>query len=100
MVVNTKTSKVQMGPNLLKVWLENESKPMINFCFLTIHLLISKGQRENIICTIEDVRGDLLGPPHGTTSENVHGLRKQHKNSTPKHNTIMTTIELPHWNGQ
>ena len=26
-----------------------------------------KGQKENIICTIDDVRGDFLGPSHGTT---------------------------------
>ena len=30
-------------------------------------LLISKDQKENITCTMDDVRGDLLGPPHGTT---------------------------------
>ena len=28
---------------------------------------ISKDQKENIICTMDDVRGDFLGPPHGTT---------------------------------
>ena len=26
-----------------------------------------KGPNENIICTMDDVRGDFLGPPHGTT---------------------------------
>ena len=27
-----------------------------------------KGPKENnIICTMDDVRGDFLGPPHGTT---------------------------------
>ena len=26
-----------------------------------------KGEKENIICTTDDVRGDFLGPPHGTT---------------------------------
>ena len=26
-----------------------------------------KGSKENIICTMGDVRGDFLGPPHGTT---------------------------------
>ena len=25
-----------------------------------------KGPKENIICTMDDVRGDFLGPPHGT----------------------------------
>ena len=29
--------------------------------------LISKDKKENIICTMDDVRGDILGPPHGTT---------------------------------
>ena len=24
-------------------------------------------ERNNIICTIDDVRGDFLGPPHDTT---------------------------------
>ena len=28
---------------------------------------ISKDQKENQICTMDDVRGDFLGPPHGTT---------------------------------
>ena len=26
-----------------------------------------KGSKKNIICTMDDVRGDFLGPPHGTT---------------------------------
>ena len=26
-----------------------------------------KKQMENITCTLDDVRGDFLGPPHGTT---------------------------------
>ena len=30
--------------------------------------LISKEQKKNIISTMDDVRGDFLGPPHGTTS--------------------------------
>ena len=34
---------------------------------LRIPSLISKDQKENIICTMDDVRGDFLGPPHGTT---------------------------------
>ena len=29
--------------------------------------LISKDQRENTICTMVDVRGDVSGLPHGTT---------------------------------
>ena len=29
--------------------------------------LKSKDQKENIICTMDDVRGDILGPPHSTT---------------------------------
>ena len=39
----------------------------MNFWFLRISSLISKDQKENIICTMDDVRGDFLGPPHGTT---------------------------------
>ena len=30
-------------------------------------LLISKDLNKNIICTMDDVRGDFLRPPHGTT---------------------------------
>ena len=30
-VVDRKTSKIQMRPNILKRWLENESKPIIIF---------------------------------------------------------------------
>ena len=29
--------------------------------------MISKDQKKNIICTMDDVRGDILRPPHGTT---------------------------------
>ena len=29
--------------------------------------MISKDQKENITCTMDDVRGDFLGPPQGTT---------------------------------
>ena len=32
-----------------------------------IYSLIPKDQKKNIICTMDDVRGDFLGPPHGTT---------------------------------
>ena len=51
----------------IKRWFENESKPLMNFRFLRIPLSISKNQKEYIICTMDDVRGDFLGPPHGTT---------------------------------
>ena len=37
------------------------------FEILQISSLISKDQNKNIICTMDDVRGDFLGPPHGTT---------------------------------
>ena len=50
-----------------KRWLEHEFKLIINFRFLRISSLISKEQKENIICTMYDVRGDLFGQPHGTT---------------------------------
>ena len=32
-----------------------------------MYSLIPKDQKKNIICTMDDVRGDFLGPPHGTT---------------------------------
>ena len=39
--------------------------------FLRIPSLISKDQKKNIICTMDDVRGDFLRPPHGTTPHAV-----------------------------
>ena len=59
-IVDTKTSKIQIGPNLFKRWLENES--IITFRFLRIPslMLISKDQKENIICTMDDEPGDFL----------------------------------------
>ena len=36
------------------------------FEILHIYSLIPKDQKKNIICTMDDVRGDFLGPPHGT----------------------------------
>ena len=41
--------------------------PYNKFEILQIVSLISKDQKKNIICTMDDVRGDFLGPPHGTT---------------------------------
>ena len=63
-VVDTKTNP--NGAKYIKRWLENESKPIIILKFLKIPSLISTDQKENIICTMDDVRGDFLGPPHGT----------------------------------
>ena len=37
------------------------------FDILQIYSLIPKDQKKNIICTVNDVGGDFLGPPHGTT---------------------------------
>ena len=37
------------------------------FEILQIFSLIPKDQKKNIISTMDDVRGDFLGPPHGTT---------------------------------
>ena len=54
-----------MGPNILNVG-RNESRPIINFLFLRIPSLISKDNKANLICTMDDVRGDFLGPPHDT----------------------------------
>ena len=41
--------------------------------FKTLNILTDiKGPKEvNIICTMDDVRGDFLGPPHGTTLAGV-----------------------------
>ena len=38
---------------------------------IRIPLLISKDLNENIICHMDVVRGDVLGPPHGTTPATV-----------------------------
>ena len=57
--VDKKTSIIQMGPNNIKLWLENESQPIMIFRFLRILSLISKDQKDNIICTMDDVRGDF-----------------------------------------
>ena len=60
-----KMRKILTGAKLLlistyiKRWSENESKPIMNFRFLRIPSLISKDQKENIICTMDDVRGDF-----------------------------------------
>ena len=51
----------------IKIVQINVSKMRINFLFLRISSLISKNRTENTICTMDDVRGDILGPPHGTT---------------------------------
>ena len=50
----------------MKDWSENKSKP-----FLRIPSLISKDQKENKVCTMDDVRGDVLVPPRGTALEIV-----------------------------
>ena len=61
----------------IKRWLENESKPIIDFGFLRIPSLTSKDQKENIIYTMDDVRGDLLWPPHDTTPAAVKANKNQ-----------------------
>ena len=33
-------------------------------------------KNENIICTLDDVRGDFLGPPHGTTPAAVIQIKE------------------------
>ena len=66
---------------LLIIWAEkiiplamkSKQKPYPSIVFLSIFeilqisSLISTDQKKNIICTMDDVRGDFLGPPHGTT---------------------------------
>ena len=39
----------------------------MNVRFRRIPSLISKDQKDNIICTMDYVRGHFLGLPHGTT---------------------------------
>ena len=66
-----------MGPNTLKRWLENECKLLRIFRFLRLFSLISKDQTENIICTMDDVRGNILRPPRGTTPAAVIGNKNK-----------------------
>ena len=33
---------------------------------LNIYFLISKDRKKNIICIMDDLLGDFLGPPHST----------------------------------
>ena len=62
--------KFPKGPNN-----QNTVKKLIlniyKFEILHIYSLIPKDQKKNIICTMDDVRGDFLGTPHGTTSAAV-----------------------------
>ena len=39
--------------------------------------LISNDQKENSICTMDNVRGDFIGPPHGTTPAAVIGNKNK-----------------------
>ena len=41
---------------------------MRNYCNFAF---FNRDQKENIICTMDDVRGDFLRPPHGTTPAGV-----------------------------
>ena len=65
--VNTKTSIIQTGLNVLNIGLKMYLNRLKISDFFRIPSLISKERNENIICTIDDVRVDFLGPPHGTT---------------------------------
>ena len=38
----------------------------LNVLLLPKDLTISKDRKKNIICTMDDIRGDFLGPSHGT----------------------------------
>ena len=64
------------GAKYIKHWLENESQPIKKFCFLKISSLILKDQRESIICTMVEVRGDIFRPPHGTTPAAIIANKK------------------------
>ena len=48
---------IQKGSNNINVGLK---------MYLNRSSLIPKDRKENVICTTDDVRGDFLGPPHGT----------------------------------
>ena len=51
----------------IKRWLENESKQMMNFMISqNIHADL-EGPKGNVMCTMDDIHGDFLGPLHGTT---------------------------------
>ena len=50
---------------------------IIFFWLLRTPSLISKVQKENIICTIDDVRGDVLGPRF-TDNKNIVLWKKDH----------------------
>ena len=41
-------------------------------------------QKENIICTMDDERGDILGPPNVTTSAAVIAKKKKKKKKKKK----------------
>ena len=48
-----------------------------NYVLSTLNILTDlKRQKENIICTMEDVLEDLIGPPHGTTPAAVKSTYK------------------------
>ena len=61
---------------LKKRWPENESKPINNFLDYQNSLADLKGPNVNIVCTIDDVWGDFLGPQHGTTPATVLANKK------------------------
>ena len=44
--------------------------------------MISKEQLKNIICSMDDVLGDFLGPPHGTPSAAVIANKNETGNAT------------------
>ena len=58
---------------MIKIVQMNVSKLHV---FLRISSLITKDQTENIICTMDDVWGDFLGLPHGTTPAAVLANKK------------------------
>ena len=45
----------------------NDLFGLIRMQMVRLLSLISKDLNNKIICTTDDVRGDFLGPPHGTT---------------------------------
>ena len=50
---------IQNWAKYIEDWIENESKPNTIFGLLRVPPLILKDQKENIICTMDDVREDF-----------------------------------------
>ena len=63
-----------------ETWRQRVRKGIYTNTNFLISQMILKDQKENIICTMDDVRGDFLGPPNGTTPDAV--IENNNKNVT------------------